>query len=208
MYEPVCSSAVGQPRCMTLEAWWIQSIAVTEALEGTVAGVCVRGRAFWTGLSRTDVTLRARRGAGGLTLYRGGTGGVEAPHRHPAQKPGGKRGEGDENIQFMGWVCMHFTSINIQNDEKLQCHLYKISAPNTVSDVIDSSEWFYMDFIQESIIYTNKTIIISLWIHINSQTREDVQVQTTKQRQKTNKQKPTTARDMAIITSFLSCIKL
>ena len=48
--------------------------------QGSVAGVCVRGSASRTGLGRADVALRAGAGAGGLTLYSGGTDGVQAPH--------------------------------------------------------------------------------------------------------------------------------
>lgn len=67
---------------MTIEAWRVQPIAVVVKAfdQGPVAGVCVRGRAPGTGLGRADVALRAGAGAGGLTLYCGGTGGVQAPH--------------------------------------------------------------------------------------------------------------------------------
>lgn len=44
--------------------------------QGPIAGVCVRGRASRAGLGRADIALRAGAGAGGLTLYSGGTGGV------------------------------------------------------------------------------------------------------------------------------------
>ncbi len=64
---------------MTIEAWRVQPIAVAFG-QGPIAGVRVRGRASGAGLGRADVALRAGAGAGGLTLYSGGTGGVQAPH--------------------------------------------------------------------------------------------------------------------------------
>lgn len=84
---PGASSIAGQSCGVTLEAWRVQAIAMSEVLEGAVAGVGVRGGAPRTRLRRTNVTLRARGGAGRFPLYRGGTGGVQAPHRHSAQMP-------------------------------------------------------------------------------------------------------------------------
>lgn len=68
---------IGQPRCMTVEAWRVQPTVVVVAFDqGSIAGVCVRRRAPGAGLGRADVALRAGARAGGLTLYSGGTGGV------------------------------------------------------------------------------------------------------------------------------------
>ena len=101
-HRPVRYDIVGQPRCMTVEAWRVQSIAVIEAFDrGPVAGVGVRGRASRAWLCRADVALRAGAGAGGLTLYSGGTAGVQAPHWHPAEMSGEKKspkGKWGENV--------------------------------------------------------------------------------------------------------------
>lgn len=77
---PVGSSVAGQGCGVTLEARRVQTIAMSEVLEGAVARVGVRGRAPRTRLGRANVPLRARGGAGRFQLYRGGTGRVQAPH--------------------------------------------------------------------------------------------------------------------------------
>ena len=102
VHRPVRYDIVGQPCCVTVEAWRVQPIAVIEAFDrGPVAGVCVRGRASGAGLCRADVALRAGAGAGGLTLYSGGTAGVQAPHWHPAEMSAEKKsreGKWGENV--------------------------------------------------------------------------------------------------------------
>lgn len=85
--QPVCPSIGGQCCCVSIEARRVQPVAVTFVDQGAEAGVGVWGGAPGAGLGRADVALGAGAGAGGLALYGGGTGGVQAPHWHPAQEP-------------------------------------------------------------------------------------------------------------------------
>lgn len=86
----VYSDAAGQPSRVAVGARRVQTIAVVFD-QGPVAGVCVRGRASRAGLGWADVALRAGARAGGLTLNGGRTGGVQAPHRHPAKVSAGEK---------------------------------------------------------------------------------------------------------------------